>query len=129
MKKFFNSLSNEDKLAFNGSLLYSEPENIVQRFNIDDVVYCEVFYENEDDINKRITFRLAVDKKHRKQYFATQMIKNVIDFCFSSLAVKEIYIDIKKKNKIAIKILKKFNFQKDCYLGNQYERYVLRKDF
>jgi len=127
MKSIFNSLTNEEKMFFCGSILYTEPENLIQTLTINNSAICEIFSYDKLKCD-RLTFRIAVNKKNRKQNLATKLSDNAIKYCFSLNGVNELFLDIKKKNKIAIYMAKKFNFKKTENLKNQYERYVLKRE-
>ena len=64
-----------------------------------------------EPMHKRAGVGILLDAKYRSKGFASKALDKLIDYCFNTLSLKQLYCNISADNEVSINLLKKHKFQ------------------
>ncbi|MBP5642692.1 MAG: GNAT family N-acetyltransferase [Bacteroidales bacterium] len=76
-----------------------------------DAVGCIDIYDY-DELNSRAGFGILIDKKYRKKSYAKNAIVLLLDYCFNTLMLNQIYALVLKSNTNSSKLFESIGFEK-----------------
>ena len=114
------SMRQIEQFLLNNNDLTSERQ---LRLMIDDAkngtpVGCIDIYDY-DVFNSRAGFGILIDEKYRSQGFAKNAILLLLDYCFNTLLLNQIYALVLKSNSVSIKLFESVGFER-CGLKKQW---------
>lgn len=64
-----------------------------------------------EPMHKRAGVGILLDAKYRSKGFASKALDKLIDYCFNTLSLKQLYCNISADNEVSINLFKKHKFQ------------------
>ena len=101
------------QFLLNNNDLFSEKQ---LRLMIEDaksgtLVGCIDIYDY-DEFNSRAGFGILIDEKYQRQGYAKNAIALLLDYCFNTLLLNQIYALVLKTNTISIKLFESLGFER-----------------
>lgn len=64
-----------------------------------------------DPLNSRAGIGVLISKENESKGYATKALRLLIDYCFETLLLKQVFCNISASNERSLKLFKKFGFE------------------
>lgn len=91
---------------------------IVERGNNEIIGDVGIHFSDVENFQSEIG--ITLNKKYHRKGYATEIMKSVIDYLFSTLKKHRIYTSIDPENSNSIKLLERLGFRKEAYFKESY---------